>query len=180
MKSRRAKNFSTVLFFWKYLFIYLTMWGLSCSTQNLLGDLLWHEGSFSCSIWTLWQHVGSSSLTMDQTPAPLHWECEVLATWPPGKSLRPYCRWDDFFFLALSFVRIRIWDVALYRQWVYLKQRGASPAQLTWVRREDPPVGGEARVQGATPLGGSDSASWLSLSLHFSRVFSPYPRHNHH
>ena len=63
-----------------------------------------------------------------------------------------------FFFLALSFVRIRIWDVALYRQWVYLKQRGASPAQLTWVRREDPPVGGEARVQGATPLGGSDSA----------------------
>ena len=156
------------------------MWGLSCSTQNLLGDLLWHEGSFSCSIWTQLQHVGSSSLTMDQTPASLHWECEVLATGPGGKSLQPYCRWDDFFFLAVSFVTIRIWDAALYRQWVYLQQQWARPAQLTWVRKEDPLVGGEASVQGATPLGGSDSASWLSLSLCFSWVFSPYPSHNHH
>ena len=79
------------------------MWGLSCSTQNLLGDLLWHEGSFSCSIWTQLQHVGSSSLTMDQTPASLHWECEVLSTGPGGKSLQPYCRWDDFFFFSRQF-----------------------------------------------------------------------------
>ena len=35
----------------------------------------------------LW-HVGSSSLTRDQTwtPSGLHWECRALATGPPGKS----------------------------------------------------------------------------------------------
>ena len=30
---------------------------------------------------------GSTSLTRDQTQAPLHWECRVLTTGPPGKSL---------------------------------------------------------------------------------------------
>ena len=33
------------------------------------------------------QHVGSSSLTRDQTLDPLHWEHRVLATRPLGKSL---------------------------------------------------------------------------------------------
>ena len=30
---------------------------------------------------------GGSSLTRDGTGGPLHWECEVLTTGPPGKSL---------------------------------------------------------------------------------------------
>ena len=34
----------------------------------------------------LW-HVGSSSLTRDQTWAPLHWKHGVLATGLPGKSV---------------------------------------------------------------------------------------------
>ena len=51
---------------------YLAVPGLICSTQDLW-CLLWHEGS--------------SSLTSDWTQPPLHWECIVLATGPPGKSL---------------------------------------------------------------------------------------------
>ena len=44
-----------------------------------------------CGMWDLefWE-VGSSSLTRDQTQAPLHWEHRVLATGPSGK-YSPYC-----------------------------------------------------------------------------------------
>ena len=42
--------------------------------------LLWH---IHCYFW----HVGSSFLTRNGTWAPLHWECRVLVTGPPGKSL---------------------------------------------------------------------------------------------
>ena len=43
----------------------------------------------SCNMWALQsslQHVGSYSLTRDQTLGPLHWKCGVLATGPPRKS----------------------------------------------------------------------------------------------
>ena len=33
------------------------------------------------------QHVGSSFPDKGLNPGPLHWECRVLATEPPGKSL---------------------------------------------------------------------------------------------
>ena len=33
---------------------------------------------------------GINSLLRDQTPGPLHWECRVLATGPPGKSLKAF------------------------------------------------------------------------------------------
>ena len=52
------------------IFIYL--FGFSCGTLDLY---LWH--------------VGSSSLTRDQTPGLLHWARRVLATGPPGKSSAP-------------------------------------------------------------------------------------------
>ena len=50
--------------------MYLTMWGLSCST----GDLL----AVACGIWFPDQGSNSSCL---------QWELGVLATGPPGKSL---------------------------------------------------------------------------------------------
>ena len=50
--------------------------------------------SLRCDMWILqlWhmnsqlQHVGSSSLTRDQTQCPLHWEHGILAIVPPRKS----------------------------------------------------------------------------------------------
>ena len=57
-----------VLLFSIVMFIYLTVSDLSCGIWDL---------------WSLLRHVGSSSLTRDQTP---HWECGVLATGLPGKS----------------------------------------------------------------------------------------------
>ena len=63
--------------FKKYLFLmYLAVPGLSCSTRKLS---LRHSNS-----WL--RHVGSSSLTGDQTPGLLHWEHGVLASRPPRKS----------------------------------------------------------------------------------------------
>ena len=39
-------------------------------------------------MWDLWlQHVRSSTLTRDWTQAPCIWECRVVATGPPRKSL---------------------------------------------------------------------------------------------
>ena len=39
-------------------------------------------GACKLFVW----HAGSSSLTRDGNPAPLHWELRVLATGPPGES----------------------------------------------------------------------------------------------
>ena len=52
-------TFFFLFFFFKYLFIYLAALVLVLA--------------------------GSSSLTRDRTWFPLHWECGVLATGPPGK-----------------------------------------------------------------------------------------------
>ena len=51
------------------VFIYLAAPGLSCSMRDL----------------KLWQVASSSDQGLNL--APLHWECRVLATGPPGKSL---------------------------------------------------------------------------------------------
>ena len=48
------------------LFIYLTVPGLSCCTRDR---------------WSLLQHVGSSSLTQDGNPGPLHWERGAFSHW---------------------------------------------------------------------------------------------------
>ena len=54
------------------------------------GSYLQHVGSsvftVACRIFYSWRG-GSSSLTRDRTWGLLHWEPEVLATGPPGKSL---------------------------------------------------------------------------------------------
>ena len=67
-------------FFFKYLFIWLC------------GVLVNGMQTPSCGM-----HVGSSSLTRDRTRGPLHWECEVLSTTPPGKS---------FFFSSKPFSKV--------------------------------------------------------------------------
>ena len=71
----RAHILLFFFFFNKYLFIYLAVQCLSCSTWNLQ---------------PLLQYVGSSSLTRDQTQAPCI-ESAVLAIRPPGKSLGLDC-----------------------------------------------------------------------------------------
>ena len=49
--------------------------------------LIWLCWIFSCSVRTQLLHVGSSSLTKNQTPGPLYQEHKVLANGPPEKSL---------------------------------------------------------------------------------------------
>ena len=51
------------------------MLGLSCATWNHQ-SLSWHTGSLVVAC--VYQRLN---------PGPLHWECRVLATGPPGKSL---------------------------------------------------------------------------------------------
>ena len=50
----------------------------------------------SCSMWDLFLNQGSNL-------GPLHWECGVLATGPPGKSLltRPSITFPIFLFLPM-------------------------------------------------------------------------------
>ena len=60
-----------MIFQYLCVFIYLAALGLSCGMEDL----------------QLW-HVGSSSLTRDQTQAPYIWEQAVLATVPPWKPRR--------------------------------------------------------------------------------------------
>ena len=64
------------------LLIYLFIW---LHTQGLRSLLL---------------HTGSSSLTRDRTPRPLHWEYRVLATGPPGESR---VRASDHYFSCHTF-----------------------------------------------------------------------------
>ena len=61
------------------LSMYLAVLGLSCA--------IFPTGSSAAGREFLLQHVGSSSLTRDQNPDPMQWECGVLAPEPPGKSL---------------------------------------------------------------------------------------------
>ena len=76
------------------------------------GSQLWHAGSqiyvAACRIFKL-QHVGSSSLTRDRTPAPLHWEHGVLATGAPGKLLCSF--WLSLYVRHTSDIRIMCEDV---------------------------------------------------------------------
>ena len=71
----KGRNFFKIYFLFLFLFI-LSVPGLSCCVQDLrcgMQDLLVAAGGLlSCSMWTLscGMHVGSSSLTRDQTQAP--------------------------------------------------------------------------------------------------------------
>ena len=65
--------------FIKYLFIYLVVLGLSCSRW---APQLWHVNS------QLW-HACEIQFP---DPGPLHWECGVLPTAPPGKPLSLFLR----------------------------------------------------------------------------------------
>ena len=67
-----------------YVFTYLTMPGLSCDTQYLR-FLLQHAGSLVAACGMYFPNQGL-------IPGPLHWECGVLATGPPGNSLG-LCTW---------------------------------------------------------------------------------------
>ena len=68
---------------------------LLCFFNIYLFDLLWvlvaARGIFDlhCSMWDLYlQYVGASSLGQGSNPDSLHWKHRVLATGPPGKSLK--------------------------------------------------------------------------------------------
>ena len=63
-----------------YLCIYPSMPLSTCLFRKHLKSLLCIQG-------TVATHLGSGSLTRDQTRPPLHWKLRVLATGPPGKSL---------------------------------------------------------------------------------------------
>ena len=84
---------------------------LQIGTVSFLGFLSIHFlkniylFSFSCGTWDLYLwHVGSSSVTRDQTPGHLQWESRVLAAGPPGKShLYTFYLLFCFIVLAKSF-----------------------------------------------------------------------------
>ena len=65
------------LSFKKYVFVYLAVPGLNGSLQGLQGLQL------CCWMWDWLPDQGSN-------PGPLHWECGVLATGPPGKPYKSF------------------------------------------------------------------------------------------
>ena len=71
-------------FFNIYLFIYLAVPGLSCSTQDLFQ--LQHVESLVVAHGLLVVACGIQFPDQGWNPGSLHWEREVLATGPPGKS----------------------------------------------------------------------------------------------
>ena len=82
----------TMFFFKKIfnLFIWLH-WVLVVAHGNL--DLRCRIGIFSCCVWALSCSVWDLVPWPGGEPRPLHWECGVLATGPPGKSLSVLCIW---------------------------------------------------------------------------------------
>ena len=91
------------------------------------------------------QHVGSTSLTRDRTPGPLHWEHGALATGPPGKS-------PKFKFLKSEFIwqkRLNRWSgwpagvtgftqvVPKWPREVSWMMRDAAAPSPTWEGRKD-------------------------------------------
>ena len=86
--------FSSTLFIYlfTYVFIYLAVLGLSCSTW--ISDF--HCGTesllvascsiFSCGLWMLSCGIRGLVPWPGIKPESLHWECGVLATGPPGKA----------------------------------------------------------------------------------------------
>ena len=61
------------------------MWDLCCGMQDLQ---LQHTGSSSAACELLVAACGIQFPDQGSNPGPLHWECGVLATGPPGKSPR--------------------------------------------------------------------------------------------
>ena len=72
----------------------------SMDTSYSMQDL--QLGHANSSLW----HAGSSSLTRDGNPAPLHWELRVLATGPPGES-QTHCFLTAFPSCLQSFLPLR-------------------------------------------------------------------------
>jgi len=80
-----AWGYVSLLIIFKYLFIYLAEPGLShdvVSLKFVLACRIFSHGmgNLSCIMWDLVPWPGWE-------PQPLLWECRILATGPPGKSL---------------------------------------------------------------------------------------------
>ena len=93
----------TLFSFFQYLFllICLAALGLSWSMQNFL-SLLHHTRVLVAACKLLVAACGISFPHQGSNPGPLHWECRVLATGSPGKSLPCYfqslfsaCAWPS-------------------------------------------------------------------------------------
>ena len=67
------------IYFIYVLFVYTYMHTHTYCLFGCPAFLLWHMGSFSCSVWDLVPWAGIK-------PGSLHWECGVLVTGPLGKS----------------------------------------------------------------------------------------------
>ena len=82
-----------IYYFKKYLFTYLTVPGLSGGTQHLqsslqpAGSFSWGGGGVGGGCELLVAACGIFFPDQGWNPGPLPWECRVLATGPPGKSL---------------------------------------------------------------------------------------------
>ena len=76
-QSRQRSLFFNIYIYLFILFIYLVAPGLICGTW---APLLQLAGK-------LWHACGSQFPNQGSNPGPLHWECRVLTTVPPGKSL---------------------------------------------------------------------------------------------
>ena len=74
----------------KFLNIYLFVWlcWVLVVVCRIFNPCRYMEVILSCGLRTQLWHVGSGSVSRDWTQAPLRWECGVLATGPPQKSLR--------------------------------------------------------------------------------------------
>ena len=95
---------ASTLFIYLFIIFYLSVPGLSCGKQDRCCHL---PGSLVGGMWDLVPWPGTE-------PGPLHWECRVLTTGPPGKSLlyskvkklRP--RWKVFVFSVYLHCNMKI------------------------------------------------------------------------
>ena len=81
--------------------------------------------------------MGSNSLSRDWTPEPLHWECGVLASGPPGKSQSWFFSFSafpcSFWFCCRSFLASPTsWKIDLYSASSVLPLSGQLHPEWPW------------------------------------------------
>ena len=104
------------------------------------------------------RHVGSSSLARDGTWGPLPWECEVLATGSPGKSL-----------LGLYSCVCRVSQHVLNEEGVVqsLPEKSGIHSELTW----------RLRNSGIVPAGSYSCQVNISMNKLFKLVVRGFGRY---
>ena len=82
------RSFKKIIWLCQVLVAALRIFNLRCGMWNLR---LWHSGFLAVAFIRLVAACGIWFPAQGSNTGPLHWECRVLATGPPGKSLVCVC-----------------------------------------------------------------------------------------